>query len=232
MPSAAAAPSRATNWRSVAWRAGSGMLLMRPMVMQFGSDSWNSTGAFSDRPSAPANTPGLEARSKQIGINVPPRGQPRLIGRQHSVVGSRRVEGLIEVADDVVDVFDADAEADHLGSHPGLALLLQRHLSMGGRGRVAGQGLGVAHVDEPLDEPQRVVELLAGLEPSLDPEGHERAGAAAEVALGERVVGTLREARVVDPVDPAIAVQEFGDAPGIFHVALDPQGDRLDALQQ
>src|SRR3989442_5012807 len=140
MPSAAA-PSRATNWRTVAWTAGSGMLLMRPIVMQFGSDSWNSIGEFSGRPSAPANRPGLDSRSKQIGIRVSPRDQPRLIGRQHSVVGSRRVEGLIEVADDVVAVLDADAEADHLGPHPGLALLLGRHLSMGGRGGGALHGL-------------------------------------------------------------------------------------------
>src|SRR2546429_1062301 len=158
MPSAAA-PSRATNWRSVDWRAGSGMLLMRPIVMQFGSGSWTSTGEFSGRPSAPANRPGLDSRSKQIGIRVPPRDQPRLIGRQHSVVGSRRVEGLIEVADDVVAVFDADAEADHLGPHPRLALLFRRHLSMGGRGGGAGQGFCVAPVVEPPDAPERVLEL-------------------------------------------------------------------------
>src|SRR5437667_10537702 len=146
MPSAAA-PSRATNWRSVDWRAGSGMLLMRPIVMQVGPGSWNSTGEFSGRPSAPANRPGLDSRSKQIGIRVPPRDQPRLIGRQHSVVGSRRVEGLIEVADDVVDVLAADAVADHLWPHPGIALLLGLHLSTVGRGAVASAGIGVAHLD-------------------------------------------------------------------------------------
>src|SRR2546425_7324708 len=169
MPSAAA-PSRATNWRSVDWRAGSGMLLMRPIVMQFGSGSWNSIGEFSGRPSAPANRPGLDSRSKQTGIRVPPRDQPRLIGRQHSVVGSRRVEGLIEVGDDVVAVLDADAEADHLGPHPGLALLLGRHLSMGGRGGGARGGFCGAHVDEPPYEAQRVVEFLSGLQDSPHPE--------------------------------------------------------------
>src|SRR5437667_11373248 len=133
MPSAAA-PSRATNWRSVDWRAGSGMLLMRPIVMQFGSGSWNSTGEFSGRPSAPANRPGLDSRSKQIGIRVPPRDQPRLIGRQHSVVGSRRVEGLIEVAEEVVDVLEAARDAGDVRPDRGLALLLGRQLSMGGRG--------------------------------------------------------------------------------------------------
>jgi len=47
------------------------------------------------------------------------------------------IERLIEVVDDVVDVFDADAEPHHLWTHPGFALFLNRHLPMGGRGRMA-----------------------------------------------------------------------------------------------
>ena len=64
----------------------------------------------------------------------------------------RRRQRLIEVGDDVVDVLDADAEPDHFRPHAGLALLLGRHLPMRGRGRVAGERLGVAHIDQPLEQ--------------------------------------------------------------------------------
>ena len=100
------------------------------------------------------------------------------------------------------------------------------------RSRVTGQRLGVPHVHEPLDQLERVVELLASLQPSLDPEGHQRAGPAAQIFLGERVIGTLRESRVVDPLDPAIRAQEFGYASAVLHMTLDPQCNRLDSLKQ
>ena len=106
-----------------------------------------------------------------------------------------RAERLIEVGDDVVDVLDADAEPDHLRRHAGLPLLLRRHLPVRGRRRMAGQRLGVAQVDEPLDQRERVVEPLAGLESARDAEGQQRAGPAAEILPRERVTGVVRRTR-------------------------------------
>ena len=85
---------------------------------------------------------------------------------------------------------------------------------------------------EALEQLERVVELLAGLEPSLDPEGHQGAGPAPEIFLRKRVIGAVREPRVVDPLHPAIAAQKLGDASRVRHMPLDPQRHRLDALQQ
>src|SRR5450631_3393786 len=60
---------------------------------------------------------------------------PNLFGRDRApAIACGRGQRLIEVRDDVVDMLDADAEPDHLGPHPGLALLLRRHLPMGGGG--------------------------------------------------------------------------------------------------
>src|SRR3989440_12701093 len=120
-------------------------------------------------------------------MRAPPKKTNALTGRQQSaIVRTRRPERLIEVGDDVIDVLDANAEPDHLGPDAGLALLFLRHLAVGGGGRMAGQRFGIAHVDEALDEPQRVVEFLAGFEPALDPEGQERARAASEISLRQR----------------------------------------------
>src|SRR5437867_9705656 len=121
-------------------------------------------------------------------------GEGKLLGGPPSSANSR-IERLIEVADDVVDVFDADTEPHRLGFNPGLALFFNRHLSMSGRGRMAGQRFGITDIHEPLDQLESVIELLAGLEPSLDPKGHQRAAAAAEIFLREGVIRTFREPR-------------------------------------
>ena len=92
--------------------------------------------------------------------------------------------------------------------------------------------LAVAEVDQPLDQLQRVVEPLAGLEAAGDAEGQQRAGAAAEIFLRQRMIGIVGEAGIIDPGDARIVAQEFGDAARILDMALDPQRHRLDALQQ
>ena len=61
-------------------------------------------------------------------------------------------------------MLDADGQADGFRRHAGLALFGFRHLAMGGGGGMAGQRLGVADIDQPLDQAQRVIEILAGLE--------------------------------------------------------------------
>src|SRR5579872_2436962 len=144
----------------------------------------------------------------------------------------RRIESLVEVSDDIVEVFDADTEPDHLGSHPGVALFFNRHLTMSGRGRMASQRFGVSNIHKPLDQLERIIELFAGLEPSLDSKSHQRTGTAAEVFLRQRVIRIFRESRIVDPLDPGMLAQEFGYAPAVLHVTLYPQRDCFDALQQ
>src|SRR5579863_3359109 len=46
-------------------------------------------------------------------------------------------EGLVEIAEDVLDMLDADREPDGFGRYAGVALLLRRHLPMRGRRRMA-----------------------------------------------------------------------------------------------
>jgi|HubBroStandDraft_4_1064222.scaffolds.fasta_scaffold250821_2 hypothetical protein len=144
----------------------------------------------------------------------------------------RRVEGLIEVGDDVVDVLDPDAQPDHLGTDACGFELICGHLPVRRRGRMAGQRLGVANIDQPLDETERVVEPLAGIEPSFYAERQQRGGAAAQIAPRERVVWTVAKSSVVDPGDARIIAQEVRDLASILDVPFDPQRERLDALEQ
>src|SRR5207302_889214 len=104
--------------------------------------------------------------------------------------GLRRVQRLIEVVDEVINVFDADAEPDRFGSYSSLALFFGRHLSMRAGGRVARQGFGVAQIHEPHNQLKRVVELHGGRKAPLDSEGHQGTGSTQKISLGERTIET------------------------------------------
>ena len=90
----------------------------------------------------------------------------------------------------------------------------------------------VTEVDQPFEQLERVVEPLAGLKAAGDAERHQRAGAAAEIFLRQRIVGIVGKARVIDPGDARIGAQKLGGAARILDMALDAQRDQLDALQQ
>src|SRR5579863_8356441 len=110
-----AARIRSVNCRSVASTAASGMLLTRPMLTQFGAFSSRPVPA---RPVCPARP---VSRKSAIGVLPVP-----LFGRdQGRTALLRHRERLIEVGDDVIDVFDADAEPDHFRPHASLLLLLR-----------------------------------------------------------------------------------------------------------
>src|SRR6202041_2675061 len=65
--------------------------------------------------------------------------------------------GSVDLADggfgqslvDVVDVLDADGQADRLRPDAGLHQLLAGQLAVGGGGRMDGEGLGVAQIEQP-----------------------------------------------------------------------------------
>src|SRR5690606_4375546 len=56
---------------------------------------------------------------------------------------------LGDVGKNIVDMLDADGQPHHVAANAGLGELLIIQLAMGGRGRVTGQGAGVADVDQP-----------------------------------------------------------------------------------
>src|SRR5690242_9112105 len=200
-----------TNWRSVASSAASGMLLTSPISMQLRLR--NSTAAASA---------GFVSRRSGISLCA-----PDLFGgdERRRAVRLHGGERLIEIGQNVVDVLDADADADRLRPDARLLLLFGRHLPVRGRGRMARKRLGVAHIDQPLDQLERIVKFLARFETAGDAEREERAGMAAEILARQRVIGVVGKAGVVDPRHARVAAQKFGGAARVFDVTLDAQGD-------
>src|SRR5262249_28501937 len=157
---------------------------------------------------------------------------PRWLFRGHHGSLARRGQRLVEVVDDVVDVLDADAQPDHLGLDAGLELLVRRPLPMGGGSRVAGERFRVAHVDQALDQLERVVEAFARVEAAAHPEGEQRTRAPVQILARQRVIRTVAEAGIIYPGDARVVAQKRGYLGGVLDVAFHPQRDGLDALEQ
>src|ERR1700733_6780503 len=141
-------------------------------------------------------------------------------------------QSLVDVVDDVVDVLDADRKPDRLRPDAGLHQLLVGQLAVGGGGRMDGEGLGVAQIEQPLDELERIEEGQARVVAPGDPEGDDGRHSPVQIALDQVVVGMVGEAGEAPPVPPAIGRQVVGHGASVGLVALEPQGHRLQALQE
>ena len=61
------------------------------------------------------------------------------------------IQRMIQITDDVIDVFNADANTNRFGANAGLTLFYGRHQPVSGRCGVASERFCVAQVDQSLD---------------------------------------------------------------------------------
>ena len=138
-----------------------------------------------------------------------------------SAISAGCAKRLVKVGNDIIAVFNANAEANHFWPYACLALFFGGHLPMCRGSGVACQRLGVANIDQPREKFERVVESLTGLEPADDPESQQRTAATSKIFLRERVVRAVRKTSVSDPLDSWVLAQKFGDPLTVFDMALD-----------
>ena len=111
---------------------------------------------------------GREQRADGAGRSLGQGGSPMPRNRTR-----RPRERLIQIGEDVVDVLDADAQADAARADAGRQLFGRRHLAMSGGGRMAGERFRIAQIDQALEELERVVEADARGQAAADVEGQE-----------------------------------------------------------
>ena len=133
------------------------------------------------------------------------------------------LQRLLDVGDDVVHVFDADGEADEVGSDAGLAELLVGELTMGVAGWMEDTAAGIGYVGDDADELQTVHKADGILARSLQSEGNNAARAVWQVLLAEDVIGVVGQAAVVDPRHLIVPLKPFGYRLGIFAMAFHAQ---------
>src|SRR3984957_18974724 len=98
--------------------------------------------------------------------------------QKESHLSDSKPERLVQIGDDVIDVFDAHAEADAAGGDTGRLLLRQCHLSMRRRCRMAGERFRIAEVHQTLEQLELIVEAHSRLGTAKDLECHQRASPA------------------------------------------------------
>src|ERR1700724_2265323 len=129
------------NCRSVCSNAASGMLLTRPMSMASAPVARTCVGAARVRRRGTSGIPERDGfSSSDTRMTRSSAGllfehdlfrKPEPTFRDHALLGGHhrplvgRRQRLVEIADDVVAVLDADAQPDHLRLHAGLELLLR-----------------------------------------------------------------------------------------------------------
>ena len=94
------------------------------------------------------------------------------------------------------------------------------------------QRFGVADVSEVRKELQAVDDLAPRCAPALDAEPDQCALAPGQIFLGQFVRTMRRQPRIVDPLDFGVFAQEACYAGGVLAVAIQPQAQRFDALQE
>ena len=190
----------------------------------------------------PEPSAGLErANARSNGDELPPprvvAGAPRAGDGQRDRRPSRqrplaaRKPGL-EVGQDVVERLDAHGQAHEVVGDPGGDLLLGLELRVRRGRRVDGQAAHVADVGEVAEQLERVDELLARLEPALDPEREDRARArSAGTSSPARSTGSTRGPGT-SPTRPRRApratarprARSASDAPCAGSASRDPAG--------
>ena len=147
-----------------------------------------------------------------------------------STAGWSGMEGLIEVGEDIVDVLDADGEADEFRRDATGGLLGVCELGVSGAGGVDGKALGVADIGEVGEEFEALDECAPSGVAPFDAEDDHGTAFAVEVFLIECEVGIVWEAWEADPLDLRVVFEVFGNSEGIFAMAFHAEREGFDAL--
>ncbi len=141
-------------------------------------------------------------------------------------------KGLVEVGEDVVDMLNADGEADKFWADTTGELLLGGELRMGRGGRVNRQRLGVTKVGNVGEQLERVDKLCSRFCSTFNSKDNNASTFTAEVFL---VFGEFRivlEPGEADPFDAGVTLEMFGDCEGVFAVAFHAERQGFDALEK
>lgn len=203
-----------------------GAVAPEPGVQQ-GQNQGRSTGTRGTEPRVRRDTAGT-AKGWERPKPLPPPYGAVLDARLLDLYASGGEAGL-QIGLDVVDVLETNRQAHQAGRDTGCELLLGSELRVRGGGRVDDEGLCVAHVGEVREELHVVHHVEAGLTTALDAKDHYAAKAVLEETGSNLVRGVILESRVADPRDLGVVLQPLGDGECVVGMALDAQGQGLEA---
>ena len=125
-----------------------------------------------------------------------------------------------KICAEVIDVFDADAEAEHVRVYACCYLLLRTELRVSCRCRVYDKRLRVSHAAHMEDELEAGYQCCRSLKSAFDPECKHSTEAMLEVLACEIVVLVALKARVVDTLHCRVFLEELCDCESVRAAAL------------
>ena len=163
--------------------------------------------------------------------------QPHEFACAENSQGSRhralhRLEGLVQIFQDVVDMLGADGKADSALGDARVRELFIGQLRMGGGCGMDDQGFHVCHVRQQREDLQVVDEPERLFPATLDLEGEDGGPAVREVLLIQVVVGMVGQAGMVHLGDFGMVHQVIHHLLGVFAMALQSQGQGLGSLKE
>ena len=103
-------------------------------------------------------------------------------------------------------MLNAHGDTYHILADTGGSEFFRIELAVCGAGRVTGEGLGIADIDQTQNQLQRVDEARAGFTPSLDTEAENAGCLAVSDFLAGGAVGAVFQAGIVDPLHLRVLV--------------------------
>lgn len=141
-------------------------------------------------------------------------------------------KSLVEIGDDVFDVFRADGQADGVRLDAGIEQFFFRHLGMSRACRVDYEGFYIGNVSQQGEQLEPVDEFLCFFCAAFDFKGEDGACAVGVVFLVEFVVESFRQGRMVYAFHLRMVLEVFYDFERVFHMAFYAQRERFQSLQQ
>jgi hypothetical protein len=143
-----------------------------------------------------------------------------------------RVESLLEVVDDVVDVLETQGDTDQVGGDTSLDLLLVGELLVGGSPGVDDEGLGVTDVGQVTAELEVVDDGADLVDVAGNTEGQDTTESVLEVLGRVLVVGVGLQTGVQNPFDERVSLEPLGEGEGVLVVALTTNGQGLETHEE
>ena len=136
-----------------------------------------------------------------------------------------------EVGDEVIDVLDADAQAEHVRVDSCGNLLLRAQLRVRGRCRMHDERLRVTHAANMQYELQTCHKLCSRLKASLHTECKHTSESILEVLASKFMVRVALETRIIHALHCRMLFQEFRNSEGVLAATLGTKRKGLESLK-
>ena len=141
-------------------------------------------------------------------------------------------KGLLQIRDDIVDMFRADGKADRILEYIRISQFFFCQLTVGGGGRMDDKTFDIGHVGQQRENFQTVDKPESFCSPAFYPEGEDRCASIWEIFFVQSVIRMVRERRMIDFFHLRVGIQVLHDFFRILNMAFQTEAQCFCSLKQ